>query len=97
MVMGGFALTWVGFAATGLHWSIHIPLCVLAGAGAGALWGAIPGYLKAARGVHEVVTTIMLNWIAVAFTQYLTMVYKPPESWIPHTYEIAKSAQLSRL
>jgi simple sugar transport system permease protein len=53
--------------------------------------------LKARRGVHEVVTTIMLNWIAVAFTQYLTMAYKPKESWIPHTFEIAKSAQLSRL
>jgi ABC-type uncharacterized transport system permease subunit len=59
--------------------------------------GGIPGYLKARRGVHEVVTTIMLNWIAVAFTQYLTMAYKPEDSWIPHTFEIAKSAQLSRL
>ena len=39
----------------------------------------------------------MMNWIAVALTQYLTMAYKPPESWIPHTHEIAKAAQLSRL
>jgi len=97
MVMGGFAIAWVGFTFTGLPWILHIPLCIAAGMLAGAFWGAIPGYLKAARGVHEVVTTIMLNWIAVAFTQYLTMAYKPPESWIPHTYEIAGSAQLSRL
>ncbi len=61
------------------------------------MWGAIPGYLKARRGVHEVVTTIMLNWIAVAFTQYLTMAYKPKDSWIPHTHKISESAQLTRL
>jgi ABC-type uncharacterized transport system permease subunit len=97
MIMGGFALTWVGFTFTGLPWSLLIPLCISAGMFAGGLWGAIPGYLKAKRGVHEVVTTIMLNWIAVALTQYLTMAYKPPESWIPHTYEIAKGARLSRL
>lgn len=97
MVMGGFAITWVGFTFTGLPWVVHIPLCIGAGILAGAFWGAIPGYLKAARGVHEVVTTIMLNWIAVAFTQYLTMAFKPPDSWIPHTHQIAQSAQLSRL
>ena len=97
MVMGGFAITWVGFTLTGLPWVLHIPLCIGAGILAGAFWGAIPGYLKAARGVHEVVTTIMLNWIAVAFTQYLTMAFKPPDSWIPHTHQIAPSAQLSRL
>ena len=97
MVIGGFAITWVGFTFTQLPWFILIPLCILAGAVAGGLWGSIPGYLKAKRGVHEVVTTIMLNWIAVALTQYLTMAFKPPESWIPHTYKIAKAAKLSRL
>lgn len=97
MVMGGFALTWIGFTFAKLPAFLLIPLCILGGAVAGAIWGGIPGYLKARRGVHEVVTTIMLNWIAVAFTQYLTMAYKPADSWIPHTFEIAKSAQLSRL
>jgi len=97
MVMGGFALTWIGFTFAKLPAFLLIPLCMLGGALAGAIWGGIPGYLKARQGVHEVVTTIMLNWIAVAFTQYLTMAYKPADSWIPHTFEIAKSAQLSRL
>jgi simple sugar transport system permease protein len=97
MVMGGFAITWIGFTFVNLPAFLMIPLCILGGAVVGGIWGGIPGYLKARRGVHEVVTTIMLNWIAVAFTQYLTMAYKPKESWIPHTYEIAKSAQLSRL
>ena len=97
MVMGGFAITWVGFTFTMLPAFLLIPLCIVCGMAAGAIWGGIPGYLKAKRGVHEVVTTIMMNWIAVALIQYLTMAYKPPESWIPHTYKIAKSAQLSRL
>ncbi len=97
MVIGGFAITWVGFTFTKLPAFLLIPSCILAGVLGGAIWGGIPGYLKAKRGVHEVVTTIMMNWIAVALVQYLTMVYKPPESWIPHTYQIAKSAQLSRL
>jgi ABC-type uncharacterized transport system permease subunit len=97
MVMGGFAITWIGFTFAGLPGYILIPFCIIGGALAGAIWGGIPGYLKARLGVHEVVNTIMMNWIAVALTQYLTMVYKPPDSWIPHTFEIAKSAQLSRL
>ena len=97
MVMGGFAITWIGFTFIKFPAFLLIPLCILGGAVVGAMWAAIPGYLKARRGVHEVVTTIMLNWIAVAFTQYLTMAYKPKESWIPHTHKIAESAQLSRM
>ena len=97
MVMGGFAITWIGFTFTGLPSILLIPMCIVAGALAGGIWGGIPGYLKAKLGVHEVVNTIMMNWIAVALTQYLTMVYKPPDSWIPHTYVIAKAAWLSRL
>ena len=97
MVMGGFAITWIGITFAGLPSILLIPMCIVAGALAGGIWGGIPGYLKAKLGVHEVVNTIMMNWIAVALTQYLTMVYKPPESWIPHTYKIAEAAQLSRL
>ena len=97
MVMGGFAITWIGFTFVQFPAFMLIPLCILGGAVVGAMWAAIPGYLKARRGVHEVVTTIMLNWIAVAFTQYLTMAFKPEESWIPHTHKIAESARLSRL
>ena len=87
MVIGGFAITWIGFTFTGLPPFLLIPLCALGGALAGAIWGGIPGYLKAKLGVHEVVNTIMMNWIAVALTQYLTMAYKPPDTMIPHTYQ----------
>ncbi|MBC8247964.1 MAG: ABC transporter permease, partial [Deltaproteobacteria bacterium] len=97
MVMGGFAITWIGFTFLQFPAFLLIPMCVLGGALVGALWAAIPGYLKARRGVHEVVSTIMLNWIAVAYAQYLTMAYKPKGSWIPHTHKIAEAAQLSRM
>ncbi len=96
MVMGGFAITWIGFTFVKLPGLLLIPFCILGGALIGAAWAAIPGILKARRGVHEVVTTIMLNWIAVAFAQYLTMAYKPKDGWIPQTREIAESAQLAR-
>lgn len=45
---------------------IGIPLSILAGMVGGALWGFIPGFLKATSGAHEVVTTIMLNFVAIA-------------------------------
>src|SRR5690625_3972111 len=44
---------------------IHLPLAILVAAVAGGLWGFIPGLLKAKRGVHEVIITIMLNYIAL--------------------------------
>lgn len=97
MVMGGFAIAWIGFTFVRLPAFLLVPFCIMGGAAVGAMWAAIPGYLKARRGVHEVVSTIMLNWIAVAFTQYLTMVFKPKESWIPQTHKIAEAAQLSRM
>lgn len=97
MVMGGFAITWIGFTFVQLPGLLLIPVCIMGGALVGAAWAAIPGILKARRGVHEVVTTIMLNWIAVAFAQYLTMAYKPKDGWIPQTRQIAESAQLARI
>lgn len=97
MAIGGFALTWVGFTFTGLPGFLLLPLCVCTGAVFGALWGSIPGYLKAKLGVHEVVNTIMMNWIAISLTRYLTKLYKPADTMIPNTFEIAESARLSRV
>ncbi|MCP4404836.1 MAG: ABC transporter permease [bacterium] len=95
MVMGGFAITWVGFTFSGVPSFLLIPVCILVGAAVGAMWGAIPGYLKAKLGVHEVVNTIMMNWIAVFLVQYLTMKYKLPADMKPQTEPIAEAAQLS--
>ncbi|MBV9789315.1 MAG: ABC transporter permease, partial [Chloroflexi bacterium] len=64
LFIGALGAVTVGFAVTGLPTIIHLPLALLAGAITGGLWGAIPGYLRAKTGAHEVITTIMLNFIA---------------------------------
>ena len=71
MIVGGMAAVVVGFSFAGLPIYIHLPLALLAGILAGAIWAAIPGWLKAATGAHEVITTIMLNLIALQLTNYL--------------------------
>lgn len=66
-LMGTIASVAVGVNFDGLPLAIHLPLALLAGMLGGAIWGAIPGFLKAWRGTHEVITTIMLNYVASLF------------------------------
>lgn len=69
-LIGGMFAVWVGFSITGLPIYIHLPLAILAGIVGGAIWGFIPGVLKAKTGAHEVITTIMLNYIALRLVDY---------------------------
>ena len=69
--IGAVSAAWAGQAVQGLPALIHLPLTILAGAIGGAIWAAIPGYLKARTGAHEVITTIMMNYIAFRLTEYL--------------------------
>ncbi len=71
--MGAMAAAWLG-VALGFLGPGAIPVALVACALAGFLWGAVPGVLKAYFGAHEVITTIMLNFIAIFFTSYLTRV-----------------------
>ena len=64
LYIGALLAVIVGFSFAGLPGLIHLPLAVLAGFGGGALWGFIPGILKARTGAHEVIVTIMLNFVA---------------------------------
>lgn len=61
----------LGFSFPGLPGVIHLPLIVLGGFVGGAVWGFIPGILKAKTGAHEVITTIMLNFISFRLLEYL--------------------------
>jgi ABC-type uncharacterized transport system permease subunit len=70
MHMGGMAAIWVGFSISPPA-IIHIPLVLIAAAIGGAIWGGIAGLLKARTGAHEVITTIMLNFIALFMVDYL--------------------------
>ena len=69
--IGAIAAAWMGQAFHGVPAIIHLPLTLLMGALGGAAWAAIPGYLKARRGAHEVITTIMMNYIAFRFTEWV--------------------------
>jgi ABC-type uncharacterized transport system, permease component len=68
--IGALCSAYVGYA---MHapWYIHLPLALLAGAAGGALWGAIPGLLKGLTGAHEVVTTIMMNYVSFRLSDWL--------------------------
>jgi simple sugar transport system permease protein len=75
-----------------------IPLCFIAAILGGGVWGAIPGVLKARFGSHEVINTIMLNFIAVALLSYFTQYhYKTPGDPIMQTVPIGKGAHIARL
>jgi general nucleoside transport system permease protein len=67
-ICGGVA----GFAFS-LPYGVHLIVALLAGAVGGALWGFVPGILKARTGAHEVITTIMLNYVATLFLSWLIL------------------------
>jgi simple sugar transport system permease protein len=64
-IVGSIAAVWVGSSFGGMPSVLHIVLAILAACAAGAVWAGIAGVLKATTGAHEVISTIMLNWIAV--------------------------------
>jgi len=98
LYIGAFLCAWVGFTLTGLPLLLLIPLCVLAAALGGALWGMVPGLLKARFGVHEVINTIMLNFVAMLATNFLVnRMFKEPDQMIPQTREIAAAAWIPRM
>lgn len=97
LFVGGLASVFVGYSITSLPWFIHLPLALLAGILAGALWGAIPGFLKARTGAHEVINTIMMNYIAFRLTDYLLQGPMARPDNLPITVEIEPSAYLPSL
>lgn len=69
--VGGLAAAYVGFTFVGLPAAILLPLALATGLVVGSLWMLVPGVLKARLDVDEVVTTLMLNFIAISLTAYL--------------------------
>ncbi|HBT50201.1 MAG: Inner-membrane translocator [Caldanaerobacter subterraneus] len=70
-LIGTFLAAFVGFSLEGLPPFIHIPLLILSGMLGGMIWAYLPIYLKIRKGVHEVISTIMLNYIAYSLIHYL--------------------------
>lgn len=95
LVAGALATTIAGIhlpAAT--PWPIAIAACTLAGIAAGGLVGAIPGALKARFGAHEVIGTIMLNFVVLAFVQWLVL---PGRLGLPETQNTAAVVDAARI
>lgn len=95
LYIGAFAATVFALSFPGLPRILALPLAVLAAAVGGAIWGGIPGYLRARFGVHEVINTIMMNFLAVGLCGYFVIHYlQEPGQMIPHTREIAEAYHL---
>jgi simple sugar transport system permease protein len=114
LYVAAFATAWVGIKFGGTvvnifgkdeNWSwtslpavVLVPLCILTAIVAGAVWGAIPGILKAKFGSHEVINTIMLNFIGIALVSYFTQYYyKIPGDPIMQSAPIGAAAQIPQL
>jgi general nucleoside transport system permease protein len=96
-IVGIVGAIWVGERWPGMAKPEHLALALIVAALAGALWGAIAGALKAAVGAHEVISTIMLNWIAIYGSQWLFELGGPmqgPARDVPQSSEVHESARL---
>jgi len=97
LLIGGMAAALVGISFTNLPMYVHLPLALLAGAGGGALWGFIPAVLKAELDAHEVITTMMLSYVALYVTSYLVNYPFKAPGWVAQTPLIASTAELPRI
>lgn len=96
--MGAIVSVWVGSSWAGLFGPAHIVVAILLAALAGALWAGIAGILKATVGAHEVITTIMLNWIAYWIGSFLFGLDGPLQNdldkSVPISNDVVDSAKL---
>jgi ABC-type uncharacterized transport system permease subunit len=103
LVTGAIAAAFVGQAVHLGTALVHVPLALLAAAAAGAAWALLAAWLKVRRGVHEVISTIMLNWIAIHLVEsWLVpgpLAARSPEARLslPGTVQIDPAAELPRL
>jgi simple sugar transport system permease protein len=96
LTMGAIFAAFAGYAFN-LPMIIHLPLAIFAGMLGGAIWGFIPGWLKAKTGGHEVINTIMMNYIAIRLSEYLLRgPMMRPDSFNPVSPFILDSAKLPR-
>jgi general nucleoside transport system permease protein len=98
LIAGGMVAGLLGFAITGLPLVIHLPIAIVGGLIAGAIYGWIPGILKARTGAHEVISTIMLNNIGRLVSAYLvsTALFRRPDRADPISKTVEGSAQFPR-
>ncbi len=97
-IVGSIFAVWIGSSFSELNSFLHILLAIVVATLAGAVWAGIAGFLKAIVGAHEVITTIMLNWVAIWVGQFLFGLGGPlqndTQSSVPISNDIAEAAKL---
>jgi ABC-type uncharacterized transport system permease subunit len=99
MLLAGAAAGWVGYQFE-LPWVLHLTLAIVAGMVAGAIWAGIAGVLKARTGAHEVIVTIMLNYVGyylVFFALSKQSLLQAPDSFNPKSLPMKESATMPKL
>ena len=97
LFIGSICAAWAGWTIKGIPSIIHVPLALIIGAIGGGVWGMIPGWLKAKTGAHEVINTIMMNYIAFNLVYYLIAApFRDKTEIVPKTPLIEESAHLYR-
>lgn len=97
LALGALCAAGVGYKLH-LPGIVHLPLAILAGIAGGFIWGAVPGLLKARTGAHEVITTIMMNYLALQIVQVLLSgPMKEPRTVAAQTPALERSAWLPML
>ncbi len=98
LYVGAFATAWTALAFSWLPAPLLMLVTIVSAMLAGGIWGAIPGWLKARFGAHEVINTIMMNFIAVASVDYLVLNFlKEPGQMISQTAKIPEGIRFPRL
>ena len=96
--VGAYFAVWIGSSLADLSSFLHIMLAVVVATAAGAVWAGVAGLLKATVGVHEVISTIMLNWIAIWVGQFLFGLNGPlqndTQQSVPISNDIVEDAKL---
>jgi ABC-type uncharacterized transport system permease subunit len=93
-LVGSYVAVWVGSSFAGMPSLLHILLCIVLATVAGAAWAGIAGLLKATVGAHEVISTIMLNWIAVWVGSYLFALKGPLQNSDPSQQSVPVSSDV---
>ncbi|MGC8777468.1 MAG: ABC transporter permease [Candidatus Caldatribacteriaceae bacterium] len=97
LLMGAFVAAILGNSIPFLPMPLHLPLALLGGGLGGALWALFPALLKTYLGAHEVITTMMMSYIALYLTSYfVNYPFKAP-GWVAQTKPVAPSALLPRI
>jgi len=97
-LFGAIGATWVGMTFTALPGFILIPLMIITGAALGALWALFPAFLKVKYEVSEIITTIMLNYVALHFIGFLVRgPWRDTSQAEPQSFPIAPQAFLPEL